>query len=407
MFEKKADKAAMAVAKNEFNQYVKPTSLWADAWKRLRKNKMALVSLFIIGFYMIVCLSAQLLTKAGIIYSHSMQVIEHQELPPSFMPAGELTIRLLEEKKEKFQSKIDEFLTTEGEGENAGEEEFKFGADATADGQATPEAAEQAKPEVARLQRDIRILDESIAKLKVEISTNPVHKRIYLLGTDGLGRDMLARIIYGGQISILVGLIATFTAVLIGTAYGAIAGYVGGWVDNVMMRIVDVLYGLPYIIMVILIMVFVPARSSGEKMLIIFISIAALSWLTLSRVVRGQIISLKNSEFVEAARSIGAPSHRIIFRHLLPNTLGVIIVFSTLMIPSFILSESFLSYLGMGISAPDASWGTLVSEGVNSMSIRPWMLLDPAIAMTIFLFCMNFLGDGLRDALDPQSKNRG
>jgi oligopeptide transport system permease protein len=170
------------------------------------------------------------------------------------------------------------------------------------------------------------------------------------------------------------------------------------------MRFVDIMYGLPYMILVIVIMSLVP--SGTNAILVLFVAIAMVSWLTISRVVRGQIISLKNSEFVEAARSMGASSARIIFRHLLPNTLGVIIVFSSLSLPGFILSESFLSFLGLGVSAPDASWGTLISEGVQSMEIYPWRLLVPALAMTLFLFAMNFLGDGLRDALDPQSKNR-
>jgi len=158
-------------------------------------------------------------------------------------------------------------------------------------------------------------------------------------------------------------------------------------------------------LIVIIIMAMIGEKARGS-FVVLFVAIALVSWLTIARVVRGQIISLKNSEFVEAARSMGASTQRIIFRHLLPNTLGVIIVFSTLMMPSFIMNESFLSFLGLGVSAPDASWGTLVSEGVRAMESYAWQLLGPGITMTIFLFCMNFLGDGLRDALDPQSKNR-
>ena len=171
------------------------------------------------------------------------------------------------------------------------------------------------------------------------------------------------------------------------------------------MRFVDIMYGLPYMLIVIILMSMF--RQEGRSsMVILFVAIALVSWLTIARVVRGQIISLKNAEFVEAARSMGAGPARIIFRHLLPNTLGVIIIFTTLSLPSFIMSESFLSFLGLGVSAPAASWGTLVSEGVRGMELYPWRLLVPALAMTIFLFAMNFLGDGLRDALDPQSKNR-
>ena len=188
---------------------------------------------------------------------------------------------------------------------------------------------------------------------------------------------------------------------LVGIFLGSIAGYVGGSIDNAIMRFVDIMYGLPYMLVVIIMMALF-----GRNIFNLFIAIALVSWLTLARVVRGQIISLKNSEFVEAARSMGASPGRIIFRHLTPNTLGVIVVFSTLMVPSFIMSESFLSFLGLGVSAPMASWGSLISEGAGVMELYPWQLLVPAIAMAVFLFAMNFLGDGLRDALDPQTKNK-
>jgi len=171
------------------------------------------------------------------------------------------------------------------------------------------------------------------------------------------------------------------------------------------MRFVDIMYGMPYMLIVIIMMA-VFRKEGRSSIVILFVAIALVSWLQIARVVRGQIIRLKTAEFVEAARSMGATSGRIIFRHLLPNTMGVIIIFASLSLPSFIMSESFLSFLGLGVSAPDASWGTLVSEGVKGMELYPWNLLVPAVAMTIFLFAMNFLGDGLRDALDPQSKNR-
>jgi oligopeptide transport system permease protein len=212
---------------------------------------------------------------------------------------------------------------------------------------------------------------------------------------------MLSRILFGGRISIMIGLVGTITATLVGILLGSIAGYAGGRTDNFIMRFVDILYGLPYMLVVIIMM-----AVFGKNVINLFVAIALVSWLTLARVVRGQVISLKNAEFVEAARSMGASPARIVFRHLTPNTLGVIVVFATLLVPDFIMSESFLSFLGLGVSAPLASWGSLVSEGTNTMELYPWQLLVPAIAMTLFLFAMNFLGDGLRDALDPQSKNR-
>ena len=199
----------------------------------------------------------------------------------------------------------------------------------------------------------------------------------------------------------LIGLIGTLTAVLIGILVGAFSGYIGGWFDNLTMRFVDIMYGLPYMLIVIIM-----RALFGRDNITLFVAIALVSWLTIARVVRGQIISLKNSEFVEAARSIGASTGRIVLRHMVPNTLGIVIVFSTLLIPSFIMSESFLSFLGLGISAPLASWGSLVSEGVKVMELYPWELIVPAVAMTVFLFAMNFLGDGLRDAFDPHTKNK-
>jgi oligopeptide transport system permease protein len=228
-----------------------------------------------------------------------------------------------------------------------------------------------------------------------------MHDRRYYLGTDRLGRDLMSRIIYGSQVSIAIGLIGTFTSVLIGVILGSLAGYIGGKVDYFIMRVVDIMYGLPYMLLVIIAMAIF-----GRNILNLFFALAIISWLTISRMVRGQIMSLKNQEFIEAARSMGASTGRIIFKHLVPNSLSVIIVFSTLRIPSFIMTESFLSFLGLGVQAPFASWGSLVGDAVGGMTLYPWRLFFPAIVMTIFLFAMNFLGDGLRDAFDPQSKNQ-
>lgn len=237
--------------------------------------------------------------------------------------------------------------------------------------------------------------------LSASVKATKMHERRYYLGTDHQGRDLLSRIIYGGQVSIAIGFIGTITSVLIGTILGALAGYLGGKIDYFIMRVVDIMYGLPYMLLVIIAMAIF-----GRNIINLFFALAIISWLTISRMVRGQIMSLKNQEFIEAARSMGAPTQRIIFRHLIPNSLSVIIVFSTLRIPSFIMTESFLSFLGLGVQAPYASWGSLVGDAVAGMTLYPWKLFFPALAMTIFLFAMNFLGDGLRDAFDPQSKNQ-
>ena len=241
----------------------------------------------------------------------------------------------------------------------------------------------------------------TVSGLNVSIESSKVNERHYLLGTDYSGRDLLSRIIYGGQISIMIGIVGTLFSVFIGIVLGALAGYLGGKTDYIIMRIVDVMYGLPYMLIVIICMAIF-----GRSILNLFIALGIVSWLTIARMVRGQIMSLKNSEYVEAARSMGAKTWRIIFKHMIPNSLSIIIVYSTLRIPSFIMQESFLSFLGLGVQAPMASWGSLISNGVASMTIYPWRLIFPSIAMTLFLFAMNFFGDGLRDAFDPQSKNQ-
>jgi oligopeptide transport system permease protein len=349
---------------NELNQPIKGVSLWKDAWRRLKKNKLAMFGLVMVIIYSLVALSASILP----IYSYKRQVIEHQYLPPSLTKtAGEL---LLEKERELMLALA----------KKSGREELN----------------EQEKQKLQELEE--RIETET---MEVDGKTIKTHKRRYILGTDPLGRDLLARVIYGSQVSIAIGLIGTITSVLIGVFIGALAGYLGGKTDYIITRVIDVMYGLPYMMLVIILM-----AVFGRNIFNLFFALAIVSWLTVARVVRGQIISLKNSEFVEAARSIGASPGRIIFRHLVPNTLGIIIVFTTLRIPTFIMMESFLSFLGLGVQAPFASWGSLVSEGVEGMNLFPWRLFFPALAMVIFLFSMNFLGDGLRDALDPQSKNK-
>lgn len=218
------------------------------------------------------------------------------------------------------------------------------------------------------------------------------------LGTDDLGRDMLTRIMFGARVSLMVGLLSTFVSVTIGVIYGAISGYVGGRTDDIMMRIVEILYALPFTFFVIILMVLV-----GRNIYVLFIALGAISWLTMARIVRGQVISLKRSEFIEAARSVGVPTTKILFRHLIPNTLGPVIVFVTLTIPQVMLEEAFLSFLGLGVQEPMSSWGTLISNGVIAMETFPWMLIYPCLSLVLTLFALNFLGDGLRDALDPKA----
>ncbi|MGB7289877.1 MAG: ABC transporter permease subunit [Candidatus Macondimonas sp.] len=218
-------------------------------------------------------------------------------------------------------------------------------------------------------------------------------------GTDFLGRDLLVRTLHGGRISLLVGLSATLVSLVIGVTWGATAGYLGGRVDALMMRVVDILYALPFMFFVILLMVFF-----GRNIFLIFIAVGAVNWLDMARIVRGQTLSLREREFVLAAQAYGAPGWRIIARHIVPNLLGVVMVYVTLTIPQVILVESFLSFLGLGVQEPYTSWGALVNDGAQQMEAGPWLLIFPALFLALTLFCFNFLGDGLRDALDPKDR---
>ena len=230
----------------------------------------------------------------------------------------------------------------------------------------------------------------------------PTMTNWHIFGTDTEGRDMVARLIFGLRISLLVGLAATVVALTIGVTYGAIAGFFGGFVDDVMMRFVDVLYAIPFVFFVIVLMTVVDTPDPVVKLMWIFAAIGAVEWLTMARIVRGQTISLRRKEFVEAARASGAKPLEIVFRHIVPNVLGPVVVFATLNIPVIILAESFLSFIGLGVQEPLTSLGRLISDGSRQMIQAPWMLVAPAVTMLVTLLALNFLGDGLRDALDPR-----
>ena len=283
---------------NDISMAEHGTSLWADAWKRLKKNRMALFGLAVLTLFVVIAL----LTPAIAPYGYETQDLDLGATPPS---------------------------------------------------------------------------------------------AAHWLGTDIFGRDLMTQIMYGGRISLAVGFVATAVALLIGVTWGAIAGYAGGKVDAAMMRLVDILYALPFMIFIVLLMVVF-----GRNLLLLFLAIGAVEWLTMARIMRGQVQSLRQQAFVEAAVSLGLGPASIIIRHLIPNALGPVIVYTTLTIPSVMLLEAFLSFLGLGIQPPQTSWGLLISYGAETMEEFPWLLIFPGIALSLTLFSLNFLGDGLRDALD-------
>jgi len=298
------------------------TSLWRDAWRRLLRNKLAVVGMIIVGWIVIAALIGPTVIKRTTGYAYDF-IPKDPSLTKSFPP----------------------FRGPDGK--------FSW--------------------------------------------THP-------MGTDNAGRDIFARVLSGGQISLMVALIATFVSLLIGVSYGATAGYLGGRIDDLMMRIVDVLYSLPYVIIVIVLLALLPAKTPTGQLAQLFFALGAVSWLTMARIVRGQVMSLKNQEFILAARATGVSTPKIIFRHLVPNTLGPVIVYATLTVPTVMLSEAFLSFLGLGVRPPRVSWGSLAAEGAQSLAIYPWQLIFPGVTMALMLFSLNFLGDGLRDALDPQMR---
>lgn len=338
------------------------TSLWRDAWHRLKRNKLALSGLIFFTAMTLACGLGPFMT--GYTY-------ERTELSLKASAPLEPIVERVESRKGgeprrdylAFSSLEDEFLDK-------------------------PESERQAI--AAGIAHGDACRDNQY--------TYRLTSRRHLFGTDALGRDLLTRVLVGGRISLAVGFAATVVSVVIGVLWGAVAGFAGGKVDLVLMRVVDILYALPFTVIVILLMV-----AFGRNFILLFVAIGAVEWLTMARIVRGQIISLKHQEFVEAAVSLGLSERRIILRHLIPNVLGPVIIYTTLTVPDVMLLEAVLSFLGLGVPPPMSSWGALLDDGARTMETSLWLLLFPALFFSSTLFSLNFLGDGLRDALDPQS----
>jgi oligopeptide transport system permease protein len=378
---------------------IRGISLWKDAWRRLRKNYAAMTSLYFLSGLVLLAWLTPLLP----LQSPSFQLVNKENIyqPPRLLQRP-LSISLDDLKK--FDAEVAEI--SQQVAAAAGEEKEKLQGELQGKYRSHPFNRLWTTPgPVARLMIRTRLMifgQWSIPSI---------------CGTDNLGRDVLSRIFWGARVSMMVGVLAAAVSLVIGVSYGAIAGYAGGIIDAGMMRGVDILYCIPFIFVVINLIMLLSddemkvrlARFGIDQIMIFYIVIGAVYWLTMSRVVRGQVISLKHEQFIDAARTIGAGSGRIVFRHIVPNVLGIVIVYLTLTIPSVMLFEAFLSFLGLGVQPPDVSWGMLVNEGIKVITpigIHWWLVLFPGLALALTLFALNFLGDGLRDALDPRMKNR-
>jgi len=359
-------------------------SLWAEARVRLVRNRAALISIVVLGIVALACIFGPFVT------GHPFDRVypDYVRAPASL--SAYPTAQQVEPAIERIGARI-----------RAKAENLQIGYDSIRMNLVSPRPIDERllayfeRSDLFGTAKVAERLDEG-RTLVVDV---PVKRTYFLFGTDANGRDLLTRTMKAGQISLAIGLLATFVSILIGVVYGATSGYLGGRVDLIMMRIVDVLYSLPFIFFVIMLVVFF-----GRNFILMFIAVGAVEWLDMARIVRGQTLSIKRQEYVQAAEALGVETRGIIRRHVIPNTLGPVVVYMTLLVPKVILLESFLSFLGLGVQEPATSLGVLISEGAKNIQGATWMLLYPSLTLVTILFCLNFIGDGLRDALDPKDR---
>lgn len=359
-------------------------SFWGDAWRRLKANRAAMVSLVYLLLMTVVCVAGPWFVP----HQYTTIYADYVRTPPSLAPYPEpqMIETALADVVKRMRADLKEWRQ---------EDERVFFTVTS-----TREIDERNTRYVDRSDTfdDARVEDRTADGLQMTFSAS-IKQEYFFFGTDNTGRDLLSRTLMAGRISLAIGLLAGVVAVVIGVVYGATAGFVGGKTDEIMMRIVDVLYSLPFIFFVIMLVVFF-----GRNFVLMFLAVGAVLWLDMARIVRGQALSIRRQEYVQAAEALGVSSRGILFRHVVPNLLGPVVIYMTLLVPQVIILESFLSFLGLGVQEPMTSWGVLISTGAKNIGTANWLLLFPAVFLVSTLFALNFIGDGLRDALDPKDR---